>query len=488
MSVEYRRPEGEFLSLRVVYFEPFNGNAIKLAAPYDPVFLQKLKTAFTDSERHYDSKDRVWYIRHTPENYRLLKDLAEKHFLKTEPKLVVFSCYGDTPTINGTPVIDYGRDYDRANSAWNFRVIAYKRTGRSGSRKNPEFYGIVIAKVHVNGETKISGWHKMFPYFRALQIAAVDIAEKTGWLWEPMIRELEKAAERLKETSVKFEETATVVKGFLVLSELPSKALLDKILPKEYKGKVIGNEVISIVRGYFYNKLGTLSRKFYSAILKRHAVWAGFGYIVPGSRVADFIEDIEALREEYEEFERELREFLTEGKIPEDKLDKVEKGRIKIDREYLDVVRDYLEQHGITEIEVPEISKRVKIRLVPFSVSTEVIEEYIDERARELIEGELESLRREMAENLKKQLEERVDDIVERLQKYEKTRMTKRLLKKLKEDVEFVAKTAEELGVKIERINALKKFVEAVEDEKGEIKVDAEAEGRLKALIKEISS
>ena len=305
--------------------------------------------------------------------------------------------------------------------------------------------------------------------------------------YEKIVEKLDRMAQKLEGFGVKLGKEAVVVKGLLVVSSLPSKALLENILPKEFKEKVIGREVIQIVRGYFYNKLGTLSRKFYNEILQKHGVYAGFGYVIPSHRVHQFIRDVEELREEYEKFEEELRNFVYRGEIPEHLEEKVEKGRVNIDPEYLEVVKEYLAEHGINEIKVPDIAERVKIRLIPFKIDVGLVEEYLEEKAVRDLRRELDAVRREMAENLRKQLEEKVDSIFERLKNYEKKRITKAMLRKLKEDIDYVLKTTEELGVYVGRVDVLRRVVETLEEEEVEVKT-TEAEGRLKALLKEIQS
>ena len=331
--------------------------------------------------------------------------------------------------------------------------------------------------------------YKVYPYTKSLHMTAVELIEKAESLddYEKIVEKLDRMVQKLEGFSVEVTKEAVIVKGFLVVSSLPSKALLDKILPKEYKQKRIGSEVIQIVRGYFYNKLGVLSRKFYNDILQKHGVWAGFGYIIPAHRVYLFIRDVEELREAYKKFEEELRAFLERGEVPEDKREKVEQGKVNIDPEYLEIVREYLAEHGITEIRVPDIVDRVKIRLIPFSIDVRMVEEYLEDKAIQSVRKELEMVKQEMFENLKEQLEEKINSIFERLKNYEKKKMTKNILRKLKEDIDYVLRTADELGVRVERAEVLRRAVETIED--GEVKVPLEeVDGRLKALLKEISS
>ncbi len=461
------------------------GNKIVIQCPYDALFVETIKKAFTDSERTYDEATKQWIIDYTDENYQLARKLVQEHFYNTEEKLVVFKCNGDTPRVNSMPLIKYTRDDDRKSKAWCFDVIVYKRMGSRGSRKYPNFEGIVLAKVLVNGNTKIeAAEYKVYTYSKMLQMTAIELVENAESIddFEKICEALDKQAQKLS-GYVEVGKEAVIVKGFLVLSSLPSKALLDKALPEEFKNTRIGTKFVKVVSGYFYNKLGTLSRKFYTSILEKYAVNAGFGYIVPAHKVQDFIAEIEQLRKEYERFERELREFIEEGKVPEKISD-----RAKVEPEYLELIREYLREHGINEIKVPNISERVKIRLIPFSVDMSFIEEHIEKQTIEKVQRELEMVKREMIENVRKQLEEKIQSILERLKNYEKTRMSKTVVKKLKEDIEWVIKTSEDLGVEMDRrVSALKETIDEIENIESGRRIEvSEAEGRVKALLKEL--
>ena len=468
------------------------GDKIKIVAPYDALFINKLKKTFTDSERTYNEAEKVWYINYTEENHELVKELVQEHFHNTEEKLVIFKCMGKAPRVNDMQLIEYTRDYDKKKRAWCFDVIVYSRMGSHGSRKHPEFHGIVLAKVLVNKNTKISSKgemeYKIYPYSKKLQMTAVELVENAASLddFEKICKTLDEQSKKLGGVEI-VDREAVIVKGFLVLSSLPSKALLDKALPEEFRSKRIGTKFVKIVSGYFYNKLGSLSRKFYKYILEKHAIWAGFGYIVPAHRVTEFTRDVEELRKDYEEFEEQLRAFLEEGKIPEDVSDKA-----VIDPEYVELVREYLKEHGVEEIKVPNIADRVKIRLIPFSVDMKVVEEYLEEKAVKNVQKEIEAVKQEMFENLKKQLEERMQTIFEKLKNYERIRMSKVALKKLKDDINYVIRTAEDLGVDVDRVDTLRKTLETIEEvesiEKGKVTPPKEAEGRLKALLKEMES
>jgi len=470
------------------------GDEIVVKTPYDVYFVEKLKKAFVNSERNYDKSQKLWKINYTQDNFELVQRMVQEHFFNTEEKLVIFKCMGEAPRVNRMPLVDYWRDNDCAKRAWCFDVIVYRRVGYHGSRNYPEFNGLVLAKVLMNKETKISSKsemeYKVYPYTKSLHMTAVELVEKAESLddYEKIVEKLDRMVQKLEGFSVEVAKEAVAVQGLLVVSSLPSKALLDKILPKEYKQKRIGSEVIQIVRGYFYNKIGVLSRKFYNDILQKHGVWAGFGYIIPYHRVYQFLRAVEELRGEYKKFEEELRAFLERGEIPEDKREKVEQGRVNIDPEYLEIVREYLAEHGVEKIEVPDITNRVKIRLIPFNIDIKMVEEYLEDKAVQSVKRELEAVKHEMFESVKEQLDEKISSIFERLKAYEKKRMSRKVIKKLKEDINYILKTAEELGVEVERAEFLKKTVETIEESEEVEASMEEVDGRLKALLKEIQS
>lgn len=268
-----------------------------------------------------------------------------------------------------------------------------------------------------------------------------------------------------------------IIKGFLVLSSLPSKSLLNTILPKTYRDEEIGKEVIRVIRGYFYNKLGSLSNKFYK-ILKKHGVWAGFGYIIPSSSVAQFMDEIDDLKNDYRKYEEELRNFLLYGEIPND-ID----SRAKLYPDYLETVKEYLRERGISEIQVPNVCDRVRINLLPIRIDREIIEEYIDERVSE----EIEKTKREIAEKVSKEIDEKINALLDRLRQYENKRISRKIMRKLKKDAQYIVDLAKDIGVSVDRINKLMEMIETIEEAEKfpDVETHIVAEGRLKALLKE---
>jgi len=297
------------------------------------------------------------------------------------------------------------------------------------------------------------------------------------YYWIKKGSESEKCAEK--------RSTPVLINGFLVISRLPSKALLDASIPEIFKDVKIGRKEIKLTMGYFYNKLGTLSRKFYNQILPEYAVNAGFGYIVPKDKVAEFLREVDLLKKEYAVFEKQLKQFLLEGRIPPE----VEANkRAKVDRKYLDIVMEFLRRHGKDEevrrkIESLSIADRLRINLLPFSVDMSILEEYVDEKVRRRIEEEIYSVRREIVDAVRKQLEEKARAILGRLEKYAEAKLTKEVLEGMRRSVEEIRKMAEEFGVESESLRVLEGLMQLQDDELVRKVAELKASGRVKALL-----
>jgi len=276
------------------------------------------------------------------------------------------------------------------------------------------------------------------------------------------------------------------IKGFLVISRLPSKALLDASLPEIFKDIKIGKKEIKLVMGYFYNKLGTLSRKFYTTILPSHAINVGFGYIVPKERVPSFLRDVDLLKREYEEFEKQLKDFLLHGKVPpEIQANK----RAKVYKEYLDVVMEYLKKYGAEEkvrkkIESLNIAGRVRIDLLPFSIDYSIVEDFIDDRVKARVSKEIERLTREVVEAARKRIEAKVKNLLERVERLGIEKLTREAVNALRKELEGIIREAEEFGINAEPLRRLTDTLESPEEfARATMEVRAKSE-RLKALIK----
>jgi len=289
-------------------------------------------------------------------------------------------------------------------------------------------------------------------------------------------------------SSVKIEEEKIIIKGFLVIHDLPSEGRLDAHLKEVFKGFEIGNKQIKLVTGWFYNRLKSLRRKYYN-ILNEHAVYVGFGYIIPTFKLRSFIKKIEELKKEYEDYERKLKAFLLEGKIPDD-IDE----RAVIDKEFTKLVKEYLKEQGVDvehKIKSITIVDGFKVRLIPFSLSYEFIQDFVDEKIRNEVLTQVEKVRRELVENVRREIEEKARAILNKLVKYvEQKAFTDYIVESLKREVEEVKKLASEFGVKVSSIELIEDVLKTPKEEFAkkvhEVKVKL-AEGRVKALLTEIS-
>ena len=277
---------------------------------------------------------------------------------------------------------------------------------------------------------------------------------------------------------VKEVELGGEISGFLVISSLPSKALLEKSLPKFFEDVKIGLEIIRLIQGYFYNRLGVLSRKFYNEILPRYTIKTVFGYILPPEFLNEFTREVEALRKEYERYEQDLRDFLFNGKIPDGCSDKA-----KFYPEYLEIVKRYLQTE---KIEVPEIASRVRVDIIPFVISKRIVEAIAGEELQRQTERLISETKREIFESIQREIEEQLKSILQKLREYQTRRINNMTIKALKKDLDRIISIAYQYNINSERVRILKEIKREV-DEIAEKKITVEASGRLGALLANIS-
>jgi len=261
--------------------------------------------------------------------------------------------------------------------------------------------------------------------------------------------------------------------GFIVSSSLPSTALLDVTFKRMYENVPIGREIIALVRGYFYNKLKTLRRKYYTQILPKYSIKAGFGYIIPTELAPDFLEEIKELREEYEQYERDLRNFIQHGVAPA-----TLRRSAKVDPKYLEVVRKYLEKKGVPEIRVPKIAERVSVQLIPVALGLDVVERIADEETREVLKKEIEKLKKEIMDSTLRQVKERLAELQLELGK---KRLRKADISRIKQELSNLGEMVKSVGVDAREIYNLLDTIKEIEE--GKTKVDlSKLSGRAKAL------
>jgi len=265
------------------------------------------------------------------------------------------------------------------------------------------------------------------------------------------------------------------VGGFLVVATLPSKSLLEKSIPKFLQDTKIGKEVIRLLQGYFYNKLGTLSRKFYTVILPTYTIKTVFGYILPPMFLNEFMREIEKLKKEYEKYERDLEAFLREGKIPDDASETAE-----FYAEYIELIKKYLQ---INEISVPEIASRVRIDLIPFIISRRVIENLAHERVREDMFALFEDTKTEIYNAVVRNIEETLNSIAKRIKEYQVKTLTKKAVKAIREDVERAVAIAYQYNIDSERVRILVKMRDELMRMEGGESLES---GRLEILLREV--
>jgi hypothetical protein len=281
---------------------------------------------------------------------------------------------------------------------------------------------------------------------------------------------------------VSIEKERILVKGFLVIHNLPSKSLLTTRLSEIFKETKIGQKIIKIVTGYFYNRLGVLSRDYYE-VLHKYAVDVGFGYIVPMDQAPAFLREIDFLRKRYEVFEEWLKKFLLAGEVPKELA---ENKRVIIDYEYVKLVKEYLRQYNISDedwkkiVDSIHIADRFYVRLIPFSIDYSMLQEYVDEKAKQRVEDEINKLKEEIGKGVKEKILSEAKKLLARIEQLAKTEITKEMLPKLRSEVEELENRAKEFGVEVPELEKLKEVL--TEEKLKEIALEASS-GRLRALL-----
>jgi hypothetical protein len=281
---------------------------------------------------------------------------------------------------------------------------------------------------------------------------------------------------------VSVEKERVLVKGFMVVHNLPSKSLLSTRLSEIFKEIKIGQKIIKIVTGYFYNRLGVLSRDYYE-VLHKYAVDVGFGYVVPMDQAPMFLKEIDFLRKRYEIFEQWLKKFLISGEVPPELA---KNKRAVVDYEYVKLVKEYLQQHGISEddwrkiVDSIHIVDRFYVRLIPFSIDYSLLQEYVDEKAKQRVEEEINKLKEEIGKGVKEKILAEAKKLLARIEQLAKTEITKEMLPKLRSEVDELEKRATEFGVNVPELEKLKEML--TEEKLKEIALEASS-GRLRALL-----
>jgi len=281
---------------------------------------------------------------------------------------------------------------------------------------------------------------------------------------------------------VQVERERVLVKGFLVVHNLPSKSLLTTRLSEIFKETRIGQKIIKIVNGYFYNRLGVLSRDYYE-ILHKYATDVGFGYIIPTDVAPHFLREVDFMRRRYEIYEQWLKKFLISGEVPPELA---ENKRVVIDYEYVKLVKEYLHQHNISEedwkkiVNDIHIADRFYVRLIPFSIDYSLLQEYVDEKAKQRVEDEINKLKEEIGKGVREKILSEAKKLLARIEQLAKTEITKEMLPKLRSEVDELEKRAAEFGVNVPELEKLKEML--TEEKLKEIALEASS-GRLRALL-----
>jgi hypothetical protein len=330
---------------------------------------------------------------------------------------------------------------------------------------------ILLALYHYYVKQKV---HLVVAPQTQIQMQPVAPATTTTVVLQPMESKAAKV--------VQIEKERVLVKGFLAIHNLPSKSLLTTRLSEIFRETKIGQKIIKIVNGYFYNRLGVLSRDYYE-ILHKYAVDVGFGYVISMDQAPAFLKEVDFLRRRYEVYEQWLKEFLLTGKVPPELA---ENKRAVIDYEYVQLVKEYLKQHNISEedwkkiVDSIHIADRFYVRLIPFSIDYSLLQEYVDEKAKQRVEDEINKLKEEISKGIKEKILSEAKKLLARIEQLAKTEITKEMLPKLRSEVEELEKRAAEFGVNVPELEKLKEML--TEEKLKEIALEASS-GRLRALL-----
>ena len=121
------------------------GEWIRVKFPYAPIVINELKRVIPFQFRKFDKNSNTWLIHR--ERVEELQYVLKKYFGEMERKCLVIVCRGETPSVYGIPMVTYGRDSFYPQRAWCFNVLTVVRYPPHGSRKYPEFHGVILAEV-----------------------------------------------------------------------------------------------------------------------------------------------------------------------------------------------------------------------------------------------------------------------------------------------------------------------------------------------------
>jgi len=276
-------------------------------------------------------------------------------------------------------------------------------------------------------------------------------------------------------------------KAYVIRAHLPSKAILIKRFPEIFKNTRIGERNIKLISGYFINKLGHLSAKFYRKLREECIEIPVEGkslYVLPPHRAASFYAWVKEFRDEYAKLEEQLRDFITTGRIPEG----VRKNA-KFEKDYIATVREYLAKEGENiRFDVPEIASRVSIIFEEWKPGDALFRVFEAEKYAELEEKvklkekEIERKAREKERRLLEELEREVREREKKMIKEAYRRVEKKVQEVLKE-VERVLKSADKPTRR--RITYLISAIEAAENLANSVGADTSELKKAKALMKE---
>jgi len=261
-----------------------------------------------------------------------------------------------------------------------------------------------------------------------------------------------------------------VPKGVVVISNVPSEALLNMYFKEIFRHEEIGTKAIKLVRGYFVNKLKYLRGRFYD-LLQRHGLKMAPGlYVIPATEVDTFNAGVEDIRERYRRLKRELEDFVIHGRISPELERRMRRRKINIDRNYVELIKNYImETHGVDKEEAErmlaarlsniDFEARFQVLLIPITFTTEMFEHLLDEESKRLLEKHMEAMAREVQRDIEARLAAIAERLERRLVEVVKIHVNPKMVEPVERDLAELERLAAEYNIRLPQVEKMKEAI-----------------------------
>jgi len=245
------------------------------------------------------------------------------------------------------------------------------------------------------------------------------------------------------------------LRGFVLDFDIPHVGHIEAslVVEVERNGKKvkIGVERVTLFKKYFRNKFSAINRKFYKKV-HEICVKTPIGWLIPIQNLDKLRKIEQEIRKEWEIFDKELREFIQFGKLPQHLIETIRKrygeegfqNYIREISEYREIVNEYLRQKGVTWDEfvkkIPYLPSKFRIKMLPFNISLDEVLEIIPEEVKPYVESKvqetMENIKKEIINGFVQELEKTKEEIRNVLNEVKKEIINKRVseaVKKLRE-------------------------------------------------------